>query len=91
MPTTPLQKIKGQPILLKPASCPCATCQAFLESLDAATLRLSDAVSTLRELASAGRAEQFRAALLLCEKLHRECQALRGKAEYHKTQHGPEE
>jgi hypothetical protein len=65
----------------------CNTCTVLLKSLRDASRRLDDSILRMRSFACAGRAEAFDAALLESQSLHRECEALRGKAQRHKAEH----
>jgi hypothetical protein len=65
----------------------CYTCNVLLKSLRDASHRLDDSILRMRSFAYTGRAEAFNAALLESQSLHRECEALRAKAQHHKAEH----
>jgi hypothetical protein len=65
----------------------CNTCSALLNSLRDASRRLDVSILRMRSFACAGRVKAFHAALLETQSLHRECEALRGKAHSHKAEH----
>jgi hypothetical protein len=58
-----------------------------LNSLRDASRRLDVSILRMRSLAGTGRAEACDAALLESQSLHRECDALRGKAHHHNAEH----
>jgi hypothetical protein len=65
----------------------CNTCNILLKSLRDASRRLDDSILRMRSFAYTGRAEAFEGALLESQSLHRECEALRAKAQHHKVEH----
>jgi hypothetical protein len=65
----------------------CNTCNVLLKSLRDALYRIDGCILRMRSFACTGRAEAFNAALLESQSLHRECEALRAKAQHHKAEH----
>jgi hypothetical protein len=65
----------------------CNTCNVLLKSLREVSRRLDDSILRMRSFGCAARVKAFNAALLETQSLHRECEALRGKAHRHKAEH----